>query len=78
VRDDYDDLLQAFIGCPVLDLPGLIERSGLDKGRITMVLNRFKKIYKGMFEHVIDCPGPHRRGEGYRATVVDAQPAKPE
>jgi hypothetical protein len=71
VHNNYDCLLRAFLNRPVLDLPGLLEHSGLDRDRIMIALGRLKKIFNKLFASAIFCPGV--KGQGYRATVIDAR-----
>jgi hypothetical protein len=73
VHHTYDCLLRAFLGRPVLDLPALVERSGLDRSRICSTLSRLKKINDGLFAAAVCCPGTKGKG-GYCIHIVDARP----
>jgi hypothetical protein len=75
VEETEDDLLQAFLERPVMDLPLLAEVSGVPREQIAGALKRLRNKYGGLFKHAIHCPG--RRGQGgYRANVVDRRPGK--
>jgi hypothetical protein len=73
VHGNYDCLLRAFLNRPVLDLPALVERSGLDRDHIITILGRLTRIHDGLFAPAILRPGRGGKGQGYRATVIDAR-----
>jgi hypothetical protein len=74
VTDTEDNLLQAFIGYPVLDKPALANRSGIPAKQISTSLKRLRENHAGIFAKAINMPGKRGKGKGYRATVIDARP----
>jgi hypothetical protein len=70
VTDAEDLVLRAFLRRPAMELPDLIDQTGM--GHAGRVLARLLKKYDGAFAPAIRMPGGRGKG-GYAVLVVDQQ-----